>query len=100
MQSVKDNSRVQEIINDPEFHQKLQSGNPIDMLSNARLLELANIIYADQTETTDGGGQSNNTDQQLADDEASTEKAEKKATQIYSGTDKNGKKHFSDKPAD
>jgi hypothetical protein len=47
MQRVKNDARVQEILNDPQFQQKVQSGNPLDLLTSPRLLELANIIFAD-----------------------------------------------------
>ena len=47
MQRVKNDARVQEIVSDPQFQQKLQSGNPLDLLTDLRLLELANIIFAD-----------------------------------------------------
>ena len=47
VQQVKNDRRVQEILRDPEFQQKAKSGNPVDMLTNPRLLELANIIFAE-----------------------------------------------------
>jgi len=47
MQRLKNDARVQDILNDPQFQQKVQSGNPLDLLTNPRLLELANIIFAD-----------------------------------------------------
>ena len=46
MQRVKNDARVQEILSDPRFRQKVQSGNPLDLLTEPRLLELANIIFA------------------------------------------------------
>jgi len=49
MQRVQNDKHLQSILNDPEFQQKIQSGNPVDMLTNARLLELADIIFADDT---------------------------------------------------
>ena len=47
VQRVKNDARVQEILSDPEFVHKIQSGNPVDMLSNSQLLELADIIFSD-----------------------------------------------------
>lgn len=47
MQRVKNDARVQEILSDPQFQQQVQSGNPLDLLTNPHLLELANIIFAD-----------------------------------------------------
>ena len=55
MQSVKNNPRVQEILEDAEFQQKIQSGNPIDLLSNAKLLELADMIFEDDFDAADIG---------------------------------------------
>ncbi len=54
VQQVRTNQRVQEIIGNPEFQQQVQSGNPVELLTNVRLLELANIIFAD--EQNYGGG--------------------------------------------
>ncbi|MCP4186065.1 MAG: CvpA family protein [Gammaproteobacteria bacterium] len=48
VQRARSNQRAQEIISDPEFQQKIQSGNPVELLTNAKLLELANIIFADE----------------------------------------------------
>lgn len=47
MQRVKNDARVQEILSDPQFQQKVQSGNPLDLLTNPHLLELADIIFTD-----------------------------------------------------
>lgn len=58
VQRLKNDERVQEILSDPEFQQKVQSGNPLDMLTNPRLLELANIIFANPAtpdSAVDGG---------------------------------------------
>ena len=87
VQRVKNDARVQEILGDPEFQQKVTSGNPIDMLTNPRLLELANIIFSDTTapDATD--------DAQSGD---SLPKASAKETRIYSWTDDNGQIYISD----
>ncbi len=45
VQRVKNDQRVQEILADTEFQQKIHSGNPLDLLSNAKLLELADIVF-------------------------------------------------------
>jgi uncharacterized membrane protein required for colicin V production len=47
MQRVKNDARVQKILSDPQFQQNVQSGNPLDLLTDPRLLELANIIFTD-----------------------------------------------------
>lgn len=48
MQHIKNNPRAQEILEDAEFQQKIQSGNPVDLLTNAKLLELADMIFKDK----------------------------------------------------
>ena len=100
MQRMKNDTRVQEILSDPEFQQKIQSGNPLDMLSNAKLLELADIIFADESGSTSAAGQKRNKTNQAQTDKPLTKKPEKKGTLIYSWTDKNGKTHYSDEPGD
>lgn len=48
VQNTKNDARVQEILNNPEFQAKIRSDNPVDILTNTRLLELANIIFSDE----------------------------------------------------
>lgn len=81
-QRVKNDQRVQAILSDPEFQRKIQSGNPLDLLSNARLLELADIMFEDSDAPTNNGGQP---------------AADKEPTQVYSWTDSSGRIHYSDK---
>jgi len=104
MQRMKNDTRVQEILSDPEFQQKIQSGNPIDMLSNTKLLELADIIFADESGSTNAVGsvtsQGRSETNQVKPDNSLKKQPEKKGTLIYSWTDKNGKTHYSDKPAE
>ncbi len=47
VRAVQNDPRVREILNDPEFQASLQSASPVELLGNAQLLELANIIFAD-----------------------------------------------------
>jgi len=93
VERVKNDARVQEILGDPEFQQKVQSGNPMDMLTNPRLMELANIIFA-EPEAPDGRpvGANLNTPQS----ESNTPPSPEKKTKIYSWTDENGQIHISD----
>ena len=86
MQSVKNNPRVQEILEDAEFQQNIQSGNPIDLLSNAKLLELADMIFEDDFDAADIGKA-----------EQSSPATEQKERAIYQWVDENGRVHFSDK---
>jgi hypothetical protein len=84
MQRLKNDARMQEILADPEFQRKIQSGNPMELLTNPRLLELADIIFSDSAA-------SENT---AAPDDTSTKpKSEKK---LYSWTDEGGTIHYSD----
>lgn len=48
VQRVKRNPRVQAIFGDPEFQQTIQSDNPLTLFTDARLLELMDIIYSDE----------------------------------------------------
>ncbi|MCP4495004.1 MAG: CvpA family protein [Gammaproteobacteria bacterium] len=48
VQRARSNQTVQEIISNPEFQQTIQSGNPVELLTDPKLLELAKIIFADE----------------------------------------------------
>lgn len=92
MQRVGNNKRVQEIVNDPEFQKKIQSSNPVDLLTNTALLELADIIFSDVT-----------VPENTADKESSGAQPDsfvpvtpKKEITIYSWVDENGRIHYSD----
>lgn len=87
MQRVQDNQRVQEILADPEFQQKINSGNPLDLLTNAKLMELADIIFSDDTLPNDA-------DRMPTED--GKQNTPKKGTAVYSWTDKNGRVHYGD----
>jgi len=89
---VKSDQRVQEILNDPEFQQKIQSGNPIDLLTNARLLELADIIFSNSAAPDQAG----NNDANSIQPDGSSKEISKKGTKIYRWTDKDGRIHYTD----
>jgi hypothetical protein len=93
VERVKTDARVQEILGDPEFQKKVQSGNPMDMLTNPRLLELANIIFT-EPETPDDRpvGEDLNAPQS----ESNTPQSLEKKTKIYSWTDDKGQIHITD----
>ena len=93
VQQVKNNSRVQEIMSDPEFTVKLQSANPIDLLTNPQLLELANIIFEDKSEASKAAEPEQAT-QLIATEEGVA--VEKKKSKIYSWKDDQGRIHYSD----
>ena len=86
-QQVKNDPRVQAILADPEFRAALDSGNPVDLLTNHQLLELADIIFADETIAV--------ADQSTAG--ASAVNSPKEPTEIYQWTDSSGRIHYSDK---
>ena len=86
MQRMKNDQRVQEILEDPEFQRKIQSGNPLDLLTNAKLLELADIIFED------------NGDEGIVEPgEGKPPNVSKENKTVYSWTDENGRIHYSDK---
>jgi hypothetical protein len=94
-QQVKNDRRVQEILSDPEFQQKIQSGNPLDLLTNAGLLELADIIFSDSAAPPHNSANNDEVpDSSLQ--ETPKQPAAKKGTLIYSWTDKQGRVHYSD----
>lgn len=90
VERVKNDPRVQEILGDPEFQQKAQSGNPIDMLTNPRLIELANIIFAEPADRSVGENLS------APPGESDTPQSPEEKTKIYSWTDDQGRIHISD----
>lgn len=92
MQRVKNDRRVQEILNDPEFQQKINSANPMDILSNARLLELANIIFSEDA-APEGGVISAPGSTAPG---SSLPQEPKREVKIYRWTDNNGRVHYSD----
>ena len=85
-QRAKNNKRVQEIIGDAEFQQKIRSGNPMDLLTNDKLLELADIIFADESDQTSDNGQ-NSSNQQVGP---------KSDQKLYRWVDDSGRIHYSD----
>ncbi len=91
-QRVKNNKRAQEILSDPEFQQKVQSGNPIDLLTNVRLLELADIIFADNAAPANTKNNSSNSVQP----NDSLQQISEEEIKIFSWVDENGRIHYSD----
>jgi len=86
-QQVKNDPRVQAILADPEFQTALNSGNPVDLLTNHQLLELADIIFADEATAA-------TSDQSTAG--TSAVNPPKEPTEIYQWTDSSGRIHYSD----
>jgi hypothetical protein len=90
-QQVRNDPRVQTILADPEFQAALDSGKPVDLLTNHQLLELAEIIFADEAAVPA-------TEQSLAAE--SEVSAPREPAQIYQWTDSSGRIHYSDKEPD
>jgi len=89
---VRNDQRVQEILNNPEFQQKIQSGNPIDLLTNARLLELADIIYSDEAVPDE----TNKVESGSVKPDSSLQQTPDEKIRIFSWVDENGRIHYSD----
>ena len=92
VQRVKTDGRVQEILADPEFQRKVQSGNPVDLLTNPRLLELADIIFSGPAAANTAVGQ----DPDGARTDSHSAETIATETRLYSWTDENGVIHYSD----
>lgn len=90
-QRVKNDTRVQEILNDPEFRQNMLSGNPVSMLTDSQLLELADIIFSDEAAADREPGNAETHTQNQVGETAKPVKPQK----IYQWTDENGDVHFS-----
>jgi hypothetical protein len=87
VQNVKNDPQVQEILNDPEFQNDLQSGNSFTLLTDTRMLQLADIVFSDRASPA---GQPVST-------EGNQDKP-KKHTEIYHWIDEQGREHFSNTP--
>jgi hypothetical protein len=86
-QQVKNDPRVQAILADPEFQAALDSDNPVDLLTNHQLLELADIIYADEAIAATSDQSTTVT---------SAVNPPKEPTEIHQWTDSSGRIHYSD----
>jgi len=86
-QQVKNDPRVQAILADPEFQVALDSDNPVDLLTNHQLLELADIIYADEAIAATSNQSTAGT---------SAVNPPKEPTEIHQWTDSSGRIHYSD----
>jgi uncharacterized membrane protein required for colicin V production len=86
-QKIRNDPRVQAILADPEFRAALDSGNPVDLLTNHQLLELADIVYANETSAARSAQSTGGT---------SAVNPANKPTEIYQWTDSSGRIHYSD----
>ena len=89
-QRAKNDPRVQAILADAEFQQSIRSGNPLDLLGNEKLLEMADIIFSDEAapasvEQGAGSGQS-----------GSVLQPAENVKKLYKWTDDSGRTYYSD----
>ena len=87
-QQIKSDPRVQAILADPEFQTTLESDNPVDLLTNQQLHELADIIFTDEFVAATSDQSTTGTN---------AVKPPKKPTVIHQWTDSSGRIHYSDK---
>ncbi len=88
VQKVRNNERLQAIINDADFKQRLSSNNPLELLGDGRVMELTDIIFSEQAtpaETTPIAS-------------AEQQEQAKEPTPIYRWKDDKGRVFYSDKP--
>lgn len=95
-QRIKNDPRVQEIVNNPEFQQKIQSGNPIDLLGNAELLELVDIMFAEDEDSAVTDSEPASREAVGQSQPAIKTPSKTPAKKIYSWTDSSGRVHYSD----
>ncbi|UTF60177.1 CvpA family protein [Gilvimarinus sp. DA14] len=98
VQLMKDDPRVQEIINDPEFKAQMQSDNKIALITNPKFNQLAEIIFvegADNLSSLEKDSQVRIREMQAGDDATVTEDDE---DTIYQYTDEDGNVRYSDRP--
>ena len=86
VRAVQNDPRVREILTDPEFQASLQSGSTIDLLGNAQLLELTNLVFAEP-----------GADPATAP-AAGVDPAPAEPTEVHRWVDDKGRVHFGDKP--
>jgi uncharacterized membrane protein required for colicin V production len=119
--TLKNDPRVLDIVNDPAFQAQLNSSNKLPLLMNPKLRELSEIIFSSEASSgtfnratnTTGGKKSNthyvveditNGVKQTHDNKSGTadsnadKKVEQHEEKLYRWTDVDGKVHYSDKP--
>jgi uncharacterized membrane protein required for colicin V production len=114
--AIKDDPRVLEIINDPDFQQKMNSTNKMAMMTDPRVKALADIIFDEEESnlqkqasinasvdveenTTDINTTEVSTTEVSTTEVSTTEKSSWTEPTIYKWKDEQGVTHFSDAPA-
>jgi uncharacterized membrane protein required for colicin V production len=98
-QQIKKDPRVQAIVADPGFQATLDSDNPVDLLTNQQLHELADILFADEAMVATPDQSTADTSAAAPDQSAAGTSAVNppgKPTEIYQWTDSSGRVHYSD----
>lgn len=92
-QRMKHDSRVQAILQDPEFQRQVQSGNPLALLTNPQFVALAEVLFSEQEPIDAVAAGIESHVQSVSEPEAVTPRPTAK---IYRWVDENGRTHFSD----
>lgn len=85
--AIKNDPRVEAILNDAEFQQQLNSSNKLPLMMNPKLKQLTDIIFSGEHSR-----QSNSESDEVRVD------SEEPRDKIYRWTDSNGYVHYSDQP--
>ena len=89
-QRAKNDPRVQAILADAEFQQSIRSGNPLDLLGNEKLIEMANIIFSDEADSTAN-------EQGITSDQSGNAlQPAENVKKLYKWTDDSGRTYYSD----
>ena len=88
VQKVKNNERLQAIINDADFKQRLSASNPLELVGDSRLMELADIVFSEQAAP----------DQIATKTTVENPQEAEEPTPIYMWKDETGRIIYSDKP--
>lgn len=109
---LKHDPRIIAIINDPEFQQQLNSPNKLSLMMNPKLNQLAELIFSQETQATNGMGnykvhgyEVHDYDKHSKDEPGSAQYSNpadpatenKPPTKIYRWTDADGNVHYSDR---
>lgn len=84
VQGLKNNDRVQTLLQDPTLKEQLEGRNPVQLLTNARFMELVQLVLSPVGSA----------------DKLVPSPKNDKPTSVYQWTDADGQLHFSDKPPD
>jgi hypothetical protein len=92
-QRAKNDPRVQAILADAAFQQSIRSGNPLDLLGNEKLLEMADIIFSDEAApaSVEQGARSGQSGQS-----GSVLQPAENVKKLYKWTDDSGRTYYSD----